>query len=692
MGYRLLYTPEMHNSNYQQFTPLQQIRAIENEVRYHQRMYYELNKPVITDSDFDKLFHQLQTLEQQYPEHASQHSPTRKVGGSISSSFTTVRHLVPMLSIRDAMIAEEARAFVASICTELNQKPENVCLIAEPKYDGLSLSLTYRRGRLVKAVTRGDGEFGEDVSSQAMTIANIPHYISQWEHIDLIEPRGEVMMLKRDFAELNERMRSAGEVEFANPRNAAAGSLRNKDATVTASRPLQFFAYGLAAADGIDLPTLQSERLKLLISAGFTVSPEVRLLNAQQVQNVFEGIGVKRSELPFEIDGVVFKVNSIALQEKMGWNSRTPRWAIAYKFPPEVAKTLLLDIDVQVGRTGVLTPVARLKPVRVGGVVVENATLHNMEFIAEHDLRKGDEVAVYRAGDVIPRVVRSAGFKADDRAEKYQMVSLCPVCNSPVHKEDDKAAYRCTGGFLCSAQREARLTHFGSRLAMDIEGLGDSTVKLLVNKIGVSQPSDIYSMSHQDLERLPGFGSLSATNLMAAIEGSKGRPLNRFLYALGIEGVGETTAKDLARTFGSWDNFSRVTESQLMSVPGLGPVTASNILDYLNNNITAREAQRLADVVAPSDAPKAAEGSALAGKTFVITGTLSVPREDIKSLIEAAGGKVSGSVSKKTNAVIAGEEAGSKLTKAQELGVTVWSEDEFHAQLTQSSLSRAIKL
>jgi DNA ligase (NAD+) len=674
--------PKMATIDRSSLPPQEQIEALKSEVRYHQRLYYELDKPMLTDGMFDQMFNRLRELEKAHPEFVTADSPTQRVGGFVSQTFSAVAHDVPMLSLEDAMNAEAAQAFLKRVCVELKKNPEDIGLIGEPKYDGLSLSAKYRYGRFEQAVTRGDGEFGEDVTAQAMTIGNLPSFVPQWMNIELVEPRGEVVMLKSDFVKLNQRLRDAGEDELANTRNAASGSMRNKDAKVTATRPLRFFAYGFGASDGLDLPDRQSERLKVLADAGFETSPEIKLVSGADMQAMFDGIGLKRAALPFDIDGVVFKLDSIAEQEKLGWNNRTPRWASAYKFPPEEAKALLLAIDVQVGRTGTITPVARLQPVRVGGVVVENALLHNVDFIEAHDLRPGDEVTVYRAGDVIPRVVGNGIPKDPERAPRFVMVSNCPVCNSPVSREEGKSAYACTGGFICGAQREAKLTHFGSRLCMDIEGLGDSTVKLLCEHLDVRLPSELYALNPSDLMGLPGFGKTSADNLIAAIEGSRNRPLNRFINALGIEGVGEATAKDLARTFGSWDAFAQATEENLLAISGLGPVTAKSIVTYLNAAGTGDEAVLLAQRVQPMSAPViSAAGSAIAGKTFVITGTMSIGREEIKDMIEAAGGKVSGSVSKKTDAVIAGADAGSKLAKANDLGVPVWDEAKFRAQL-----------
>ena len=658
-----------------------QIKSLTEEVAYHQRLYYELDKPVLTDGEFDRIFHHLESLEADHPELLKVDSPTQRVGGFVSSTFAEVKHLVPMLSIKDAMTFEAAQFFLKTTARSLDLSLSEVAMISEPKYDGLSLNLRYAFGRLTHAVTRGDGETGEDVTAQAMTIPSIPHRIDQLADTALLEVRGEVVILKSDFLALNSRLRAAGQDEMANTRNGAAGSLRQKDARVTATRPLTFMAYGTGSCAGIDLPDLQSQRLKLLESFGFFVSPEVRLLSASDVQDGFERIGNKRSALPFDIDGVVFKLDSVVQQEQLGWNNRTPRWAIAYKFPPEEAKTLLESIDIQVGRSGVFTPVARLKPVKVGGVVVTNATLHNMDYIALHDFRAGDEVTVFRAGDVIPRVIGNGAAKEASRPGTFNMPTACPVCNSPSIQEAGKAATRCTGGFACGAQREARLEHFGSRLAMDIEGLGESTVKLLCSELGMTQASELYDLRVQDVARLSGFGAASAAKLIGAIEGSKGRPLNRFIYALGIDGVGEATAKDIARELGSLSSFMNPTTERLLAISGLGEIITSNIMEFVFNKTTGDEAARLGEVIQPADAPRATAGSAFAGKTFVVTGSLSVGREEIKSMIEAAGGKVAGSVSKKTDAVVVGEDAGSKLAKAQELGITIWNEAEFRQAL-----------
>lgn len=660
------------------------MRRLENEITYHQKLYYELNDQKITDAQFDQLFRELELLERRYPDSASANSPTQRVGGRVSPSFKTVQHGMPMLSIKDAMTAVEAQTFLVSVSSELQIPVRDVELIAEPKYDGLSLSLNFAYGRLVRAVTRGDGESGEDVTAQAMTIANVPHLFPEAQKAPLVEVRGEVLISKAQFLAMNTRLIECGEKEYANTRNAAAGAMRNLDAKVTAARPLEFFAYGFGVCDGLTPALDQMSRLMHLKAAGFAVSDEVRLLKGDEIEAAFARVGALRSQLEFDIDGVVFKLNRIAQQDQMGWNSRTPRWSIAYKFAPQEEVTTLLGIDTQVGRTGVLTPVARLKPVKVGGVVVENATLHNIDFIEEHDLRVGDAVLVYRAGDVIPRVVaQNGGLLNQERAPRFVMPSCCPVCHSAVARDIGKAAYRCSGGLACAAQREGALIHFGSRLAMDIEGLGESTAKLLIAaKLAPNGLADLYELDAADLQNLPGFALKSAQKLVAAIEGSKGIALNRFLYALGIDGVGESTAKDVAREFGSWSKFTAASQDELLKIDGMGAVTALNVRVFLDDTVTGAHAQRLAQCVAPRDMAQAKADGFFSGKTFVITGTLSVSRESIKLEIESRGGKVAGSVSKKTDAVIAGEDAGSKLTKARELNVAVWNELYFREMLS----------
>lgn len=653
------------------------------ETRHHQRLYYELDAPELTDAEFDELFATLQDLESEHPELVTPDSPTQRVGGAPTSAFAPVRHAVPMLSIDNAFDAARADAFVATFVTELGKPAADIDMIGEPKYDGLSCSIVYERGLLACAATRGDGTTGEDVTANVRTIANVPKDLRAHFGGSLperLEVRGEVLMTKADFDALNARQRVQGQKEFANPRNAAAGSLRNKDPQVTADRALTFFAYGVGKCAGIHLPDSQFETLERLASLGFERSPDVRRCSALEVHNHYRAMGERRDHLPFEIDGVVFKLDSRREQDDIGWNSRTPRWAFAFKFPAPRATTELLAIETPVGRTGVLTPLARLRPVRVGGVMIENATLHNLDFIHEHDIRVGDTVAVYRAGDVIPRVVASDGAQPVQRQAPFAMPSQCPVCGSAVARDEGKAAYRCTGGFLCGAQREAKLQHFGSRLALDIEGLGESTCKALIEHGLVTHgASDLYTLQAADLRQLPGFAQGSADKLVAAIDRSRGAPLHRFLFALGIPGVGENTSKELARTFGSWEAFSQATREELMKAETVGELTATSIEAFFASQFD--EAKLLAQEVRPQAKKVASSESALFGQSFVVTGTLSVSREDIKAMIEAAGGKVAGSVSKKTHVLVAGDDAGSKLEKARALGVTVWNEEDLRAAI-----------
>jgi DNA ligase (NAD+) len=573
---------------------------------------------------------------------------------------------------------------VQGIADELGLSVTALEMFGEPKYDGLSCALVYEYGRLNVAATRGDGEVGEDVTANVLTIASVPHVLPAHSSTPRIEVRGEVMMTNAQFQALNERQLASGQKPFANPRNAAAGSLRQKDPKITAQRPLTFFAYGLGHCEGVDLPLRQSERIEWLKGLGFEVSPLARPVRGFQVQQHYEHIeGLRNASLatlPFEIDGVVFKLDNIRDQEKLGWNSRTPRWAFAYKFPPQEMVTTLEAIDIQVGRTGVLTPVARLKPVHVGGVVVSNSTLHNLDEIERKDFRIGDQVLVARAGDVIPKVVRPLHDKRTGNEQRFSMPAHCPACGSVVMREADKAAYRCTGGLKCGPQRINSITHFASRLAMDIEGLAESRVEQLIDAGLVHRPSDLYTLNHHQLVRLDRMGDTSASNLLDAIEKSVGKELHRFIFSLSIPGVGTSTSKSLAQTFLRFETFAAATEGELLAIPDVGPETARSVLAFFADEGNREEAFKLFDHVKPKPAELKTDGP-LVGLTFVITGTLSRDREAIKAEIEAAGGKVSGSVSSKTSVLVAGENAGSKLKKAEELGVAIWTEADLNAQI-----------
>ena len=690
------------------FNPKDRMAQLCAEIDYHSNRYYVLDDPLIPDSEFDALFRELTALEQQFPEFQSPASPTLRVGGRVTESFGVVAHDKPMLSIADAMTANAAESFVSRVASGLEVSADNVVFIAEPKYDGLSCKIIYKDGILTVAATRGDGDTGEDVTAQVRTIRSIPLDIrdkfSGSAVPPLIEVRGEVLMLKAEFSKLNEIATANGGKLLANPRNAAAGSLRQLDPAVTAKRKLSFFAYGFGTCteDYSVLFKTQWDVLQEAVRLGFQVSPERRVVTGfAGVSAFFAEMSEKRSGLPFEIDGVVFKVNQLALQANLGWSARTPKWAIAYKFPPEEAVTELVGIDIQVGRTGALTPVGRLSPVFVGGVTVTNATLHNLGEVLRKDVRVGDRVVVRRAGDVIPEIVRPVLSEAEisyrDSAQLrgavfqdvdlphfgralFEMPIVCPECGSHVHQEPDEAKHYCTGGLNCSAQRLYSLMHYASRLAMDIEGLGEQTVQVMLESgLLPHGASDLYELTLAHFVSLPRIGAKSATNLWTAIEGSKSPDLNRFIYALGIRGVGEATAKDIAKATKSIEAFAELDLERLLQIKDLGPVTAQNILDFLAEPGNLAELRRLMGHVKPVF--NVVGTSQFEGKSFVITGTLSVGRDSIQNLIEQAGGKVSGSVSKKTYALIAGEAAGSKLDKAKDLGVPIWSEQDLRDNL-----------
>lgn len=659
-------------------------------IEYHNQRYYEMDDPVISDAEYDQLFRELRSLELAHPDWADPASPTLRVGGFALDKFEKVTHTVPMLSIDNAMNGQEARAFVARTAATLGLRPDEVAFTAEPKYDGLSCSLRYEDGVLTQAATRGDGTTGEDVTHQARTIRGLPLRIQMPEGLRVLEVRGEVLMAKADFEAVNQARAAAGEALLANPRNAAAGALRQLDPKETAKRKLSFYAYDVVGQNLPGWANGQETLLHNLQRLGFSVADELAsVTGSEEVLAWFEQMQSRRAALPFEIDGVVFKVKDRAHRDVLGWQNRTPRWAIAFKFPPEEAITTLTDIDLQVGRSGVLTPVARLAPVRVGGVTVTNATLHNQSQIKAKDVRVGDPVVVRRAGDVIPEVARrhrgmdeqvslhaEAALAHFSRPE-FRMPDTCPVCASPVVQDGE--SHRCTGGVHCPPQRIHSLTHYGSRLGLDIEGLGDKAAELLVQHGLVHDFADLYGLTPDVVAKLPGYAQRSAEQLVTAIAASSGRPLHRFLYALGIPEVGERTAKDLARAFGEVSVLANASEAELLAVPGVGPETAQAILGYFGS-WAPDEFSRLVALARPVAAEAGAVG-ALSGKTLVVTGSLSRPRSEVEAAIEAAGGKVAGSVSKKTHAVVAGEAAGSKLAKAQELGIAVWTEDQLMRML-----------
>jgi len=660
-----------------------QLRA---DIENHNHAYYVLDAPGIPDAEYDKLFRELQALESQYPELIRPDSPTQRVGGKVLDAFLPVRHVVPMLSIRTETDISDQGAinFDARVHRELADTELIVEYCCELKFDGLAINLRYEYGLLVQACTRGDGETGEDVTHNIRTIRTIPLRLN---HCDaaVLEVRGEVYMSRRDFERYNERQREQGLPTLVNPRNGAAGSIRQLDSSLAARRPLSFFAYGWGDIQGWTLPATHSAVLDEFEKMGLPVNDDRKVvIGAQGLVDFHRQVATIRDSLPFDIDGVVYKVNNLALQSRMGFVSREPRWAVAHKFPAEEQLTVVRDIDIQVGRTGKLTPVAKLEPVFVGGTTVSNATLHNEDETRRKDVRIGDTVIVRRAGDVIPEVVGvvldhpSNNQSVRQRGEPFNLYQLlggkCPVCGSSIVREEGEANWRCTGGLFCPAQRKEALLHFASRRALDIEGLGDKLVEQLVDMQLVQTPADLYHLTLPVLAGLERMGEKSANNLLKAIIRSKQTTLARFIYALGIRNIGETTAKDLARHFGSLDNLLVADEVRLQQVPDVGPIVAQSIIAFLaephNREVVSQ--LRISGVHWPEHAGEQTTNLRLSGKTFVLTGTLpSMSREEAKAELEALGAKVAGSVSKKTDYVVAGAEAGSKLDKARELGVPV---------------------
>jgi len=656
-------------------------RRLREAIAVADHNYYVLDQPTIPDAEYDRLYQELQALEEAHPELVTPDSPTQRVGGAVRSDLPKVRHAVPMLSIRTETDAgpNGARAFDARVRRELGLGPHDppVEYAAELKFDGLAVNLRYEQGVLARAATRGDGEEGEDVTPNARTIRAIPLRLSG-VRAPVLEVRGEVFLRRREFEQINERQREAGEKVFVNPRNAAAGFLRQLDAKATATRPLSFYAYGLGEVAGWKLPPTHSAVLDALAQMGVPVASERRIAAGAEELVAFHGeIAARRDQLPFDIDGVVYKVNRLDLQRTLGFVSREPRWAVAHKYPAQEELTQVTGIDVQVGRTGKITPVARLAPVFVGGVTVSNATLHNEDFIRSLGLMIGDTVIVRRAGDVIPQIVAVLPERRPKTARAFEMPRKCPVCDSGVAREEGEKDLRCTGGLFCPAQRKQALLHFAGRRAMDIEGLGDKLVEQLVEGGLVNTPADLFKLDLASLAALERMAEKSATNLLAALDRSRTATLERFIYALGIRQVGESTARDLARHFGSLDALMAASEEELLQVPDVGPVVAASIARFFAepHNREVIEQLRAAGVRWTEGTPRRAPAGKIAGQTFVLTGTLPHwTRDEAKDRIEAAGGKVAGSVSKKTDYVVAGSEAGSKLDKARELGIPVIDE------------------
>ncbi len=652
---------------------------LRRQLAHHDYRYYVLDDPQVPDAEYDRLMRELRTLEAADPTLITPDSPTQRVAGTPSGAFGEVLHQVPMLSLDNAFTEEELGGFDRRIHERLNVTGE-LDYVAEPKLDGLAVTVIYREGLLAQAATRGDGVTGEDVTANVRTIRAVPQRL-RGAAPGLLEARGEVFMPLAGFERMNARARERGEKVFVNPRNAAAGALRQLDARITAARPLSAFFYGLGALEGAPLPSGQQELLDLLRTLGLPVSPEARLVRGVAGCLAYYGeLGARRATLPYQIDGVVYKLERRADQERLGFLSRSPRWAIAHKFPADEALTVVKGVEFQVGRTGALTPVARLEPVFVSGVTVSNVTLHNIDEVRRKDVRVGDTVIVRRAGDVIPEVVSVLLERRPPGTVPVELPSECPVCHSRVLRVEGEAAARCTGGFTCRAQRQEALRHFASRRALDIEGLGDKLIEQLVERDQLKSPADIYALTVAQLAQLERMGEKSAANLIAAIERSKHTTLPRLLFGLGIREVGEATALALARHFGSLDRLMSADAASIEQVPDVGPIVAAHVAAFFGSAEHRRVIQALQHQgVHWPDLPPAAPTAAdpLAGKTFVLTGTLAtLTREEAQEALLARGAKVSASVSKKTSYVVAGAEAGSKLAKARELNVAVLDEAE----------------
>ncbi|TLZ21719.1 MAG: NAD-dependent DNA ligase LigA [Gammaproteobacteria bacterium] len=653
------------------------------QIAQHDYRYYVLDDPLIPDAEYDRLMLELRALESAHPELITPDSPTQRVSGTPGGSFGEIVHKVAMLSLDNAFSEEDVQAFDRRVHERLGVTGD-LDYVAEPKLDGLAVTVIYRDGLLAQAATRGDGLTGEDVTPNVRTIRAVPQRLRP-PAPPLLEARGEIFMPLAGFERMNREARERGEKVFVNPRNAAAGSLRQLDARITASRPLTAFFYGLGALEGAAPPARQSELLEWLRRLGLPTSRDARTVRGVAgCLGYYRELGERRSSLPYQIDGVVYKLDDRADQERLGFVSRAPRWAIAHKFAPDEALTVVRDIEFQVGRTGALTPVARLAPVFVSGVTVSNVTLHNIDEVHRKDVRVGDTVVVRRAGDVIPEVVSVVPDRRREDARPVQLPERCPVCGSRVLRVEGEAVARCTGGFTCSAQRQEALRHFASRRALDIEGLGERMIEQLVERDQVKSPADLYALTLPQLAQLERMGEKSAANLLAAIEKSKQTTLPRLLYGLGIRDVGEATALALARHFGSLERLMSADERTIQQVPDVGPVVAAHIAAFFASEEHLRVIKALRDkgVTWPDLEPAPRSTGSLTGRTFVITGTLSsMTREQAQEALTARGAKVTASVSKKTSYIVAGGEAGSKLARAEELGVPVLDEQQFLALL-----------
>ncbi|AFI84722.1 DNA ligase (NAD(+)) LigA [Methylophaga nitratireducenticrescens] len=650
-----------------------QLRDLINRYNF---LYYSADDPEVTDAEYDRLFAELKKLEADYPELITADSPTQRVGSAPLDKFTQVTHAMPMLSLDNVFDEAELTAFNQRVLDRLNTDAV-ITYAAEPKLDGLAISIRYENGLLVQAATRGDGAVGEDVTENVRTIRNVPLKLHGKNVPQVVEIRGEIYMPKAGFEKLNQQRLANNEKLFVNPRNAAAGSLRQLDSSVTASRPLALFCYGLGELQGMERPSSHTEAMQIISEWGGAVSPDTKQLKGvDECLEYLHQLGERRASLSYDIDGVVFKVDDSRLQERLGFVSRAPRWAIAYKFPAQEESTQVVDIEVQVGRTGALTPVARLQPVFVGGVTVSNATLHNEDEVRRKDVRIGDTVIIRRAGDVIPEVVQVVKDKRPANATEFVMPTHCPVCGAEVERVEGEAVARCSGGLFCGAQRKEAIKHFASRKALDIDGLGDKLVEQLVDAELIKDPADLFYLNKEQFSALDRMGEKSAENLVNALEQAKNTRFARFLYALGIREVGEATARSLALHFVELDKLTVAKEDELIEIEDVGPVVAHHIYTFFQQTHNLDVIQRLLDagVNWPEEKPVYAD-SALAGKTIVLTGTLeNLSRSEAKEKLLALGAKVAGSVSAKTDYVVAGRDAGSKLNKAQSLGIDVVDE------------------
>jgi DNA ligase (NAD+) len=654
------------------------VLRLRNEINHHNYLYHSLDAPEITDAEFDRIFRELRKLESEHPELVTEESPTQRIGSVPLSAFSQVEHEMPMLSLDNAFGKEDLRDFDRRVQSRL-ETSNLVCYACEPKIDGVAVSLLYENGKLVRGATRGDGATGEDITRNVRTIESIPLTLLGKGYPSRLEVRGEVYFPKSGFEKMNREAEEAGQKVFANPRNAAAGTLRQLDSRQTAKRPLTMFAYSVGIVEGGKMPARHKDILGKFFTWGIRINSLMETVEGVDACiDYFERLSVQRETLDYEIDGVVFKVNAIEDQEKLGMLTRTPRWAIAHKFPAEEGTTILDDVEFQVGRTGAITPVARLRPVQVGGVTIRNATLHNMDEIARLGLMIGDTVIIQRAGDVIPKVISVLRAKRSRKTKPIKLPDSCPACGSEILQPEGEVIARCTGGLQCSAQRKESIRHFSSRLALDIEGLGDKLVNQLVEAGLIANAADLFHLTESQLIELERMAPKSANNLLAALEKAKSTTLSRFIYALGIQEVGEATARNLARFYKNIEALRSATEDSLQQVPDVGPIVAEKIARFFRQDINGQVINDLlACGVGWAEEAPSENVEALSGQTFVLTGTLNgLTRNEAKARLQLLGAKVAGSVSSKTSYVVAGDAAGSKLTKAQALGVDVLTEQE----------------